>query len=343
MMPPEEIEDLAASIKTSGQRHDIKQTSAGLIVDGRNRLAACIAAGVEPRIVTIDESEDIAELILDENNRRRHQSHGARVMSAVLTQIHANDGSKLSAAQRSDVMEKMKANKGDIAMAVRIAMSDDATLIEDVRSGQISLRDGYDRARGIDSRAARKQKQKEKVEAAINAKIGELKVGGAPDNVDSTRATGDDSKSGPVTVDSFVESTPRQQRGTAAEPPRTPTMDTLSWAVAQTAIFKRLTVDDQSVDDLSSEQAQRFHDEVRDNLRAVNEWGDDVLTRLSQRAQSTTTEKTTAAKPTQKKVAPKKSTRKSPQPRAAKKTAKAAKKSGTKATKKTATKSTKSS
>ncbi len=53
----EELEELAADIKERGLIHPIVLDAEGRVLDGRNRLAACEIAEVEPRFTTY-EGED---------------------------------------------------------------------------------------------------------------------------------------------------------------------------------------------------------------------------------------------------------------------------------------------
>ena len=52
------------------------------LLDGRNRLAACKLAGVDPTFVVVD--TDAAAFVLSSNDRRRHASTGARAASVAL-------------------------------------------------------------------------------------------------------------------------------------------------------------------------------------------------------------------------------------------------------------------
>lgn len=78
LMSEVDLRDLADSIKADGQRHPCVMDSAGLGIDGRNRVAACGIAEVEPRWVVDD--GDPVRLILSENTKRRQMATGARAM-----------------------------------------------------------------------------------------------------------------------------------------------------------------------------------------------------------------------------------------------------------------------
>jgi ParB-like chromosome segregation protein Spo0J len=69
MLSDEELAELAADIKANGQLHPILLDPRGVLVDGRNRLAACERAGVEPRFETYD--GDPVALVLSANVNRR--------------------------------------------------------------------------------------------------------------------------------------------------------------------------------------------------------------------------------------------------------------------------------
>ena len=49
MMPEEELAELAEDIRENGLIHPIMLDTDGQVIDGRNRLAACKLAKVEPR------------------------------------------------------------------------------------------------------------------------------------------------------------------------------------------------------------------------------------------------------------------------------------------------------
>lgn len=83
MLPEPDLRRLADDIAANGLRHPIILDGDGRVVDGRNRLAACAIAGVEPKFETYD--GDPIALVLSENNERRHMSTGQRAMAVALT------------------------------------------------------------------------------------------------------------------------------------------------------------------------------------------------------------------------------------------------------------------
>ena len=89
MLPEPELAELAESIRANGLRNPIVLTPDGLILDGRNRAAACERVGVDPD-TTVYEGGDLAEYVIDCNTSRRHMSTGARAMATAL--VLAADG-----------------------------------------------------------------------------------------------------------------------------------------------------------------------------------------------------------------------------------------------------------
>lgn len=90
MLPDQELDELAESIKANGLRNPIVLTPDGLILDGRNRFAACERAGITDPTTTVYEGDDLAEYVIDCNSSRRHMSTGARAMATALVLVAAN-------------------------------------------------------------------------------------------------------------------------------------------------------------------------------------------------------------------------------------------------------------
>src|SRR5262249_56735913 len=86
MMGDEELQALAEDIKANGLRELIAVYRARLL-DGRNRLAACKLAGVEPQYGWLDRDKtDPVHYVLSRNLHRRHLTaeHNRDVIARVL-------------------------------------------------------------------------------------------------------------------------------------------------------------------------------------------------------------------------------------------------------------------
>jgi len=79
MMSPDELADLADDIKANGLLQPIVLDADGTLIDGRNRMAACAAAGVTPRFTQLN-GHDPIEYVLASNVMRRHMTQGQRSM-----------------------------------------------------------------------------------------------------------------------------------------------------------------------------------------------------------------------------------------------------------------------
>jgi phage N-6-adenine-methyltransferase len=79
-----ELDDLAEDIRAHGLREPVVMLG-GLVLDGRNRLAACRLAGVEPRFAEWTGEGDPLDWVVSMNLKRRHLSTSQRAMVAART------------------------------------------------------------------------------------------------------------------------------------------------------------------------------------------------------------------------------------------------------------------
>lgn len=91
MLAEDELRDLAEDIKQRGLLHPIVLDADGLVLDGRNRLAACRIAGVEPEFVTFD-GDDPNGYALAVNVQRRNLGKGQIAMIAAMAQRDSSSG-----------------------------------------------------------------------------------------------------------------------------------------------------------------------------------------------------------------------------------------------------------
>lgn len=80
MMTDDELNDLAADIKANGLVHPIVLDENGVLIDGRNRLMACMRAGMEPQFARMN-GQDPVTFILSANIARRHMTKGQQAMA----------------------------------------------------------------------------------------------------------------------------------------------------------------------------------------------------------------------------------------------------------------------
>ena len=181
MLGEGELSDLAESIRANGLRNPVVITVDGLILDGRNRAAACERIGIEPETVTY-EGDDLAEYVIDCNVTRRNMTTGARAMATAL--VLAADGRRENGRWRRGSVDNGPGSDSAWAKAVQRAgvildYAPDAA--DDVIGERVELRVAFDRADAIRrsaeadkvrERELRKRERDEaKEEAERNARI----------------------------------------------------------------------------------------------------------------------------------------------------------------------------
>jgi len=87
MLADDELAELAEHIKVNGLLDPIVLDADGVLIDGRNRLAACRLAGVEPTFTTLNGHDPIA-FIIGRNVNRRHLTEGQRAIAVVRAVLH---------------------------------------------------------------------------------------------------------------------------------------------------------------------------------------------------------------------------------------------------------------
>lgn len=143
MLDDDTLRDLAADIKANGLNHPITLDTHGVLIDGRNRYAACNLAGVEPDFETFEGDEDaVVRFILSENVHRRHISKGQLAMATVRATNFSSR--KSQGKQRFAEAAGLKAATLSKAITVEEYATD---LAELVLSGARFLDDAYAEAR----------------------------------------------------------------------------------------------------------------------------------------------------------------------------------------------------
>lgn len=140
MLSDEELAELAADIKENGQLHPIICTVDGkLIVDGRNRIAACKIAGVEPWFENrICSEEEARALIVSANLQRRNMTKGQQAMA--LAMIHPEPAKRGGTKDRGSMFgDQTLVTRERLSLARAVYRASPDVLAPVVLSGAMSL------------------------------------------------------------------------------------------------------------------------------------------------------------------------------------------------------------
>ena len=81
LLQGDEFQSLCGDIEKHGLRHPILVDRGGTVVDGRNRLRACLETNTDPQFERTDlEGRELVGLIVSLNIERRHLSEAQRAM-----------------------------------------------------------------------------------------------------------------------------------------------------------------------------------------------------------------------------------------------------------------------
>jgi ParB-like nuclease domain len=101
MMADDELAELAEDILTNGLIQPIVVDADGVLIDGRNRLAACEIAGVAPIYQKLN-GHDAAAFIVSANLARRNLSKGQQAMALAMIYPDGKQGVKSLNISRSE-------------------------------------------------------------------------------------------------------------------------------------------------------------------------------------------------------------------------------------------------
>lgn len=179
MASEEELGELAESIAAVGLIHPIVLTPQGEMLDGRNRLAACEKAGVEPAFETREgDDDDYKEFVIGANTTGRRESMTVQIAAASTALILGHDRRKNGqwdnpggrGNKGENQFSGFSESAGRKALAQAGIVLDElgpAHLIE-VRDGTAFLKTKYNEAKHL--KDEREQAEARKVEAERQAK-----------------------------------------------------------------------------------------------------------------------------------------------------------------------------
>lgn len=136
MMSVDELKELADDIFKNGLQNPIVVQN-NILVDGRNRLAACKIAGVDCDIIMeLAEDKDVDAFIVSSNINRRHMTKGAKAMAVARIYPEGNQGKKSTSLKINDV------NGGYLRQA-RTVLKYASDISNNVLSGSVALNEAY--------------------------------------------------------------------------------------------------------------------------------------------------------------------------------------------------------
>jgi hypothetical protein len=164
MMAEDELAELAEDIRANGQINPIMLDAAGAVVDGRNRLAACQIAGVEPQFATL-KGQDPRAYIVSANLERRNLTKGQQAMALAMLYPIPEKGGRGKLSDFPDSLSGIsKGHAKDLLSQARIVLRHAPDLAPLVMSGGMSLDEAY-----------RKAQAREAATASEEAKLAQLR------------------------------------------------------------------------------------------------------------------------------------------------------------------------
>ncbi|MGA5879517.1 ParB/RepB/Spo0J family partition protein [Streptomyces cellulosae] len=224
MLNTDELHDLAESIKTEGQHEGIVLTADGVLLDGRNRLAACEIAGVEPRFATYTGS-DPKGLILAHNLRRRHISKGQQAMIVAMARSFSEHSLRHHAKLHSISLTRLS-NAATV-------LKHHPHLAEQVRVGSLSLDAAYSTVREHLARAAEIKAQHDRLREHAPDLAEQVSGACSPSTTPSRHSTSGSTKNS--------SGSPWTPRTLSAAPTAIPPRPWLSSSSGETSTGSRLT------------------------------------------------------------------------------------------------------
>ncbi|MFJ9839145.1 hypothetical protein ACIRYZ_01535 [Kitasatospora sp. NPDC101155] len=138
MLGPDELLDLAVDIESNGLTEPVVLDEDGVLLDGRNRLAACELADVEVRFTTY-QGDDPVGLIVSANRQRRNTNPGQRAMITAMAR-------SLSQHSFPSAIARHGINLTRLSIATTV-LEHAPDLAEQVRAGTLPLNAAYTTAR----------------------------------------------------------------------------------------------------------------------------------------------------------------------------------------------------
>lgn len=120
----------------------------GAILDGRNRLRACLRNGITPVSVELPAGEDPYEFVIEENLLRRHLTTAQRAMGAARDYLRrreaavpkwAREHNQGGERRREDIAKLWGVGNGSLSRAIAVLEAESPTLVLQVDAGALKV------------------------------------------------------------------------------------------------------------------------------------------------------------------------------------------------------------
>lgn len=141
ILSDDELNALARDIAENGQRHEITLYH-GKILDGRNRYAACMLAGVEPRYTEYTGDNPVS-FVVSENIARRHLDESQRAMCAArlanMGEGRPNKTASIDAVTQPQAAAMLNVSRPSVQRAAQVIERGVPELVQAVERGEIAV------------------------------------------------------------------------------------------------------------------------------------------------------------------------------------------------------------
>ncbi|MCB0067975.1 MAG: hypothetical protein KDD77_12520 [Caldilineaceae bacterium] len=150
-MDSHDFDALLADIREHGQREPAALWQ-GQVLDGWHRVRACMALGIEPKLLKLAEGTDPAAYVLSKNLHRRHLNASQRALAIVTCTDWARSGrpkkdapgapfsEDAAPASRDDMAKAADVSRSTIAQAKVVATKAAPEVRDAVRDGKMSVK-----------------------------------------------------------------------------------------------------------------------------------------------------------------------------------------------------------
>jgi ParB-like chromosome segregation protein Spo0J len=138
LLDGDDFENLVADIRGHGQLEPIV-IHEEMVLDGRNRYRACVAAGIEPNFVPFKGNDPLA-FVISANLHRRHLDESQRAMvAAKLAQLRLGDNQHSEGLPIGRSSELLNVGERTVARAREVQERGAPELVHAVEQGAVSV------------------------------------------------------------------------------------------------------------------------------------------------------------------------------------------------------------